>query len=147
MRKLVIKMGTLGTCALITAFSAVTAILVTLILNQLVSDDPITARLIYIPMIGAFIIAPMASYYAVKLLGELIEAEAENNRVVQELSETLLTVNQLQGLLPICAWCKKIRDEEGSWQPLESFISEKSEAMFSHGICSECKDSGDWESG
>ena len=145
MRSLVIRLGTVGTCALITAFSAVAGILVTLILNQLVSDNPITARLIYIPLIGACIIAPMASYYAIKLLRELIDAEEENARVVQELSETLSTVNQLQGLLPICAWCKKIRDQDGSWQKLETYISDNSEAEFSHAICLECKQADHWD--
>ncbi|MGD9365722.1 MAG: hypothetical protein PVH87_08515 [Desulfobacteraceae bacterium] len=44
----------------------------------------------------------------------------------------------LQGLLPICASCKKIRDDRGYWNQIESFISEHSEAEFSHGICPAC---------
>lgn len=44
----------------------------------------------------------------------------------------------LEGFLPICASCKMIRDEDGSWQPLENYIHERSEARFSHGVCPGC---------
>ncbi|MDE3244659.1 MAG: transporter substrate-binding domain-containing protein [Acidobacteriota bacterium] len=66
------------------------------------------------------------------------EAEAELETTVERLSSALREVKQLSGLLPICAKCKKIRDSRGGWQPLESYISAKSEATFSHGICPEC---------
>jgi hypothetical protein len=44
----------------------------------------------------------------------------------------------MTGLLPICAWCKKIRDEEGRWQQLEKYISLHSDTKFTHGLCKEC---------
>ena len=47
-------------------------------------------------------------------------------------------VKQLSGFLPICCGCKKIRDDEGYWKQIESYISKHSEAEFSHGICPEC---------
>jgi hypothetical protein len=47
-------------------------------------------------------------------------------------------VRTLKGILPICSNCKKIRDEDGSWKQMETYISEQSEAKFSHGLCSEC---------
>jgi len=47
-------------------------------------------------------------------------------------------VRVLRGLLPVCAYCKKIRDKEDRWQPIESYISQRSEARFSHGICPTC---------
>ena len=55
-----------------------------------------------------------------------------------ELSEALRSVKQLSGLLPICASCKKIRDDKGYWNQLEQYISERTEAGFSHGICPDC---------
>jgi len=55
-----------------------------------------------------------------------------------ELQRSLETVKQLSGLLPICASCKKIRDDNGSWTQLEWYIHEHSEAEFTHGICPEC---------
>ena len=47
-------------------------------------------------------------------------------------------VKKLEGLLPICSVCKSIRDENGAWEPLEQFISTRSEANFSHGVCPVC---------
>jgi len=57
---------------------------------------------------------------------------------VRELEEALARVKQLQGLLPICSYCKKIRDDQNYWQQVEGYISEHSEAVFSHGICPDC---------
>jgi len=47
-------------------------------------------------------------------------------------------IKQLQGMLPICSVCKKIRDDKGYWNHIESYISSHSEVEFSHGICPEC---------
>jgi phosphoserine phosphatase RsbU/P len=57
---------------------------------------------------------------------------------VKALEEALTRVKQLQGLLPICSYCKKIRDDQNYWQQVESYISEHSEAQFSHSICPDC---------
>jgi CheY-like chemotaxis protein len=60
---------------------------------------------------------------------------------VSELEEALSLVKQLQGILPICSYCKKIRDDQNYWQRVESYISEHSEVRFSHGICPGCYES------
>ncbi len=57
---------------------------------------------------------------------------------VAELEEALQNVKALKGLLPMCAYCKKIRVDEEYWQQVEGYISEHSEATFTHGICPEC---------
>lgn len=57
---------------------------------------------------------------------------------VSELEASLSQIKQLQGLLPICSYCKKIRDEQDYWHRVESYISEHTEVIFSHGICPEC---------
>jgi hypothetical protein len=54
------------------------------------------------------------------------------------LEDALSRVKTLQGLLPICSYCKKIRDDRNYWQQVEGYISDHSEAQFSHGICPEC---------
>jgi len=59
---------------------------------------------------------------------------------ITELKEALTRVKVLSGLLPICASCKKIRDDEGYWNQIESYIRDRSDADFSHGICPECKE-------
>jgi CheY-like chemotaxis protein len=57
---------------------------------------------------------------------------------VRELEQALAQVKQLQGLLPICSYCKKIRDDQNYWQQVESYIGRHTEAKFSHGICPDC---------
>ncbi len=59
---------------------------------------------------------------------------------VRELEEALGRIKQLQGLLPICCYCKKIRDDKNYWQQVETYISAHSDTRFSHGICPECFD-------
>lgn len=55
-----------------------------------------------------------------------------------KLQEALSQVKLLRGFIPICSSCKKIRDDRGYWQQVEKYISEHSEAQFSHGICPDC---------
>lgn len=60
------------------------------------------------------------------------------NRTVTDLQNALTELKSLRGILPICSYCKKIRDEKGAWKQLEEYVSTHSEADFSHGICPEC---------
>ncbi len=64
--------------------------------------------------------------------------EQDRERLITELQDALTKVRTLSGLLPICASCKKIRNDEGYWDQIESFISKHSHAEFSHSICPEC---------
>jgi DNA-binding response OmpR family regulator len=65
-------------------------------------------------------------------------AEAERDQLIQELRGALANVKSLSGLLPICAGCKKIRDDKGYWSQVESYVQKHSEAKFSHGMCPDC---------
>ena len=65
-------------------------------------------------------------------------SEKDKERLIRQLQDALKEVKKLQGLIPICSICKKIRDDEGSWNQLETYISQHSEAQFSHGLCPEC---------
>jgi DNA-binding response OmpR family regulator len=68
----------------------------------------------------------------------VLELQGALAQRVRELEEALSRVKTLQGLLPICSYCKKIRNDRNYWQQVEGYISEHSEAHFSHGICPEC---------
>jgi phosphoserine phosphatase RsbU/P len=57
---------------------------------------------------------------------------------VRDLEDALSRVKQLQGLLPICSYCKKIRDDRNYWQQVEQYVTERTEARFTHGICPAC---------
>jgi len=66
------------------------------------------------------------------------QAERERERLITELTEALAQVKTLSGIIPICMYCKGIRDDQGYWNQLEKFISEHSEAKFSHSLCPKC---------
>jgi PleD family two-component response regulator len=80
--------------------------------------------------------------------GELAARVAVGRRVVElqqklaaevvRLEQALSQVEHLEGLLPICAWCKRIRDDKNYWQQLDSYLSQHSHLKFTHGICPQC---------
>lgn len=57
---------------------------------------------------------------------------------VKQLEEALSQVKQLQGLLPICSYCKKVRDDQNYWQKVDTYLSDRADVQFSHGICPDC---------
>ena len=68
----------------------------------------------------------------------LREKEEQQEKLISELQEALAEIKTLKGFIPICASCKKIRDDEGYWDQLEAYISKHTDAVFSHGLCPEC---------
>ncbi len=66
------------------------------------------------------------------------QLEEEKENLIIDLQNALSEVKKLSGLLPICSSCKKIRDDRGYWNGVETYISEHSEAEFTHGICPDC---------
>jgi PAS domain S-box-containing protein len=68
------------------------------------------------------------------------QAEEERERLLQELQVALAEVKELQTILPICMYCKSIRDDENYWQTVEAYISHHTSTRFSHGICPSCYD-------
>ncbi len=76
-----------------------------------------------------------------EMLGNFIarkRIEAEREKLIGELRETLEQVKTLRGIIPICAHCKKIRDDKGYWQQVEDYLVSRSEAEFSHSLCHDC---------
>lgn len=65
-------------------------------------------------------------------------AEEQRERLVRKLQAALADVNKLQDILPICMYCRKIRDDQNYWQAVESYISTHTKSQFSHGICPSC---------
>ena len=65
-------------------------------------------------------------------------AQRERERLIRELRDALANIRTLRGLIPICAWCKKIRNDSGYWQQLELYLGQHSEAEFTHGMCPDC---------
>ena len=95
------------------------------------------------PFIRAATISGFLGIFAI-IVGTIIFIKLTNplinnlNKTVAELQDALANVNQLSGLLPICASCKKIRDDQGYWTQLEAYITDHSKADFTHSICPDC---------
>ena len=86
----------------------------------------------------------------VAILWSVLEAYvAERARLVDanaKLQQSLDEVRTLRGLLPICSWCRKVRDDEGLWTQIEEYVSQHTDASFTHGMCPECYERCDAES-
>lgn len=80
----------------------------------------------------------VASVTAFRDISERKRIEQEREQLIADLQKAMAEIKTLHGIIPICASCKKIRDEEGAWHQLESYISAHSDTKFSHGICKEC---------
>lgn len=77
-----------------------------------------------------------ASFFMVALFVSVLLAHLELRN--QALERALADVHELSGLLPLCAWCRKVRNDDGFWQQIESYLSSRSEVQFTHGICEVC---------
>ncbi|HWR57442.1 MAG TPA: PAS domain-containing protein [Thermodesulfovibrionales bacterium] len=73
-----------------------------------------------------------------KEITSLKKMEAERESLILELREALAKIKTLKGLIPVCAWCKKVRDDKGYWNEIETYVKNHSDADFTHGICPEC---------
>jgi PAS domain S-box-containing protein len=81
---------------------------------------------------------PYQVYTTFEDISERKHSEAEQKRLIGELESALKNIKTLRGLVPICAGCKKIRDDQGYWDQVEIFIQKHSEAQFTHSLCPEC---------
>ncbi len=75
--------------------------------------------------------------YAIDITARKAE-EQERERLIAELQDALDKIRTLRGMIPICCFCKQIRDDKGYWQQVENYVSEHSGAEFTHGVCPEC---------
>ena len=93
---------------------------------------------------GIYLIQPLFSSMAhseeelQKMNAKLSTLSEDQQKLIAELQGALARIKTLRGMLPICASCKKVRDDKGYWSQIEAYISEHSEAEFSHGLCPEC---------
>lgn len=81
---------------------------------------------------------PVGSWAIIRDITERKQVERDRETLIVELQQAMKKVKTLNGMLPICSSCKKIRDDKGYWNQIESYIRDHSEAEFSHGICPEC---------
>ncbi|MEH0020822.1 MAG: PAS domain-containing protein [Desulfobacter sp.] len=84
--------------------------------------------------------SPVELFGTIQDITEQVHMRTEREKLIRELRDALENVKTLSGLLPICAKCKKIRDDKGYWNTLEAYIQSHSNVLFSHGLCTDCSD-------
>jgi GAF domain-containing protein len=77
-------------------------------------------------------------FAALRTLARQAESQLELRRVARELSDSIARVKILSGLLPMCAWCGKVRNDQNYWESVTEYLSTHSEASITHGMCEEC---------
>ncbi len=96
--------------------------------------DAFILTAIVFPVLYLLVFRPLTIYIRI---GK--ETEKEKNSLIDKLQKALDEVKTLQGIIPICSSCKKIRDDEGYWNRIESYMEKRTDAHFSHSICPECE--------
>lgn len=139
LRQLLRRWGVLGMTILITVVSVLISVILRIFIQIVLQDRQLIisdlAQSILIPLI----IAPVMAVIFASLLKEVDDAEQRNARLVLELQTALANAKTLSGLLPICASCKKIRDDAGYWHQVEVYIHDHAQVDFSHGLCPDCQ--------
>jgi len=125
-RNLLAKYAAVRITTVATIISIALSLLITESLHIIQDGFPhdVAADQFIIPVMVPLIVAPIAAYWTFAILELLINAELKKERLIESLTEALENVHLLSGLLPICAVCKDIRDDEGAWHQIEAYISE-----------------------
>ncbi|MCK5760867.1 MAG: hypothetical protein KAH33_06205 [Candidatus Delongbacteria bacterium] len=136
-QKVVKKYGTAKTAYIITVFLILIAMSVT-IGTAYYFEGGIQLYQIIRPIVMPIIIFPLPAKSFFDTLLKLEKAEKDLQDKNIELEKSIKEVKVLEGLFPICSSCKQIRDDDGEWNEIESYIEKKSNATFSHSMCPEC---------
>lgn len=81
---------------------------------------------------------PEELYARIRAGERIARLQAELCQRIADLEHAMSHIKKLEGILPICSYCKKIRDERSVWQPLEAYVADHSDVAFSHGVCPDC---------
>jgi hypothetical protein len=94
-----------------------------------------TRSFIVLCLVGACLVAWSGHYFRIRRL------RVHERELQSRIDEAVSRIQVLSGLLPICAWCKKIRDDRGYWNQIETYLRSRTQAEFTHGICPDCRES------
>lgn len=97
-------------------------------------------RLLIVGSVLAAALLLLANFMASREMARRRRVEIEREKLIAELQQTLAEVKTLSGLIPICAWCKSVRNDQGYWQTVEQYVHSRSDASFSHSICPSCRE-------
>jgi hypothetical protein len=136
-KNIIIRIGLIPSTVIFSLIAIIVSVLITIVLFYF-SNIEIIFRYVILGVIVPLLVAPPIIIFYGKLLVKIAKAEEHLRIRTVKLEKALDEIKQLSGLLPICASCKKIRDDKGYWNQIEAYISQHSEAQFSHSVCPEC---------
>ncbi len=132
------RLGPTKATLLITILAILVSVSITVTSILIVYDASVLPFGIVLSVLLPGTISPVIAYFFFRLLAQVERAQREREAAILELQEALANVKRLSGLLPICASCKNIRDDEDYWHQVEVYIHTHTEADFSHSICPDC---------
>ena len=97
-------------------------------------------RLLIVGSVLAVALLVLANLMVGREMASRRRVEIEREKLIGELQQTLAQIKTLSGLIPICAWCKSVRNDQGYWQSVEQYVHSHSDASFSHSICPSCRE-------
>ncbi|HUA37649.1 MAG TPA: CHASE3 domain-containing protein [Candidatus Sulfopaludibacter sp.] len=97
-------------------------------------------RLLIVGSAVAVVLLVLANLMVGREMARRRRVEMDREKLIGELQQTLAQVKTLSGLIPICAWCKSVRNDQGYWQTVEQYVRLHSDASFSHSICPDCRE-------
>ena len=136
-QNIIVRYGLISSTAIFTLIAIVVSFLLTIIIFN-VFDVEIIFKNVIAGVIVPLLVAPPIIYFYGRLLLGITKIEQELRVHSVSLEKAFDEVKLLSGLLPICASCKNIRDDKGYWNEIERYISQRSEATFTHGVCPAC---------
>jgi len=129
---LLFGIGTFRTVLILTILVMVVAVAVTTVTWNIIDSESVAVGN-YLAIVITGILTPIVTFL---FSAVVIKLKCSNDELKQALSE----VKELQSLLPICASCKKVREDDGYWLQIEGYISKHTKTEFSHSICPDCKE-------
>ena len=136
-QNIIVRFGLISSTAIFTLIATVVSFVLTIIVFSIFDVEIIFNNVIAGGIVPLLVAPPIIFFYARLLLG-ITRIEQELRVHTVSLEKALEEVKLLSGLLPICASCKNIRDDKGYWNEIERYISQHSEATFTHGFCPNC---------
>jgi len=136
--RLVEKFGLIWSSLVITMFSVLLSFFIFVTLVMFIPEIKLDFITILLSIIVPFLVAPTPTYFLLLFLKRAKESETKLREINKELEKALEEVKELSGMLPICASCKKVRDDNGYWNQVEEYFTKKSDLTFSHGLCPIC---------
>ena len=138
LRALVRRHGTTRSALLVGVACAVLSALFTLAIALPLVTPSRLPMAIGLAVLMPLLLAPPSSWVLLRLVEELDRSEQRQRALVDELTESLRQVEQLSGLLPVCAGCKAVRDDDGYWHAVETYLRSHAGTEVSHSLCPSC---------